>query len=102
MNKINIIIVESSDIMANGIAALFNKHPGITVAGKATSHSALSTLLKSTSCDVVLLGPIISEKFLHDLPNELKNDFPLARFVEVSLSEDLPEITDRIKRAFTE
>lgn len=88
--------------MADGLAALLNGNQDIKVTGKATSHNALSQLLTTTPCDIVLLGPILSEKYPNDLRKELKEDFPLTRFVEISLTDEQQEIIGKIKLVNTE
>lgn len=99
MKKINIIIVESSDIMADGLAALINGRHEVNVIGKATSHNALTKLLETTPCEIVLLGPILSEKYPNDIRQELKGDFPCARFVEVEFKDEQETIIRKITLA---
>jgi len=99
MKEINIIIAESSDIMLNGITAMLNGRPEIRITGKAAGYNALSDLLGRNPCDIVLLGPILSEKYPHELRNELKEDFPCARVVEVELKDEQDSIIEKIKLA---
>jgi DNA-binding NarL/FixJ family response regulator len=96
MKEIRIIIVESSDIMLNGITAMLNGRPEIKVTGKAYSYGTLSKLLEKNPGDIVLLGPILTEKYPHELKEELISDFPSARIVEIELKDEPDSIIDKI------
>jgi DNA-binding NarL/FixJ family response regulator len=96
MKEIRIIIAESSDIMLNGITAMLDGRPEITVTGKAYSYGTLSKLLENNPDDIVLLGPILTEKYPHELKEELKGDFPTARIVEIELKDEPASIIDKI------
>lgn len=96
MKEIRIIIAESSDIMLNGITAMLNGRPEIKVTGKANGYSTLSKLLENNPGDIVLLGPILTEKYPHELSEEIKSDFPTARIVEIDLKDQQDSIIDKI------
>ena len=83
MKEISIIIAESSDIMLNGISALLDGRPEIFVSGKANGFNALFQLLEKQSPEVVLLGPIFSEKYPPELKEDIKRSFPSVRLVEM-------------------
>ncbi|MBW6497808.1 MAG: hypothetical protein K0B09_05440 [Bacteroidales bacterium] len=99
MKEIRIIIAESSDIMLNGITAMLNGRPEIKVTGKATGYVTLSKLLENNPGDIVLLGPILTEKYPHELTAEIKTDFPTTRIVEVDLKDHQDSIIEKIKLA---
>lgn len=96
MKEIRIIIAETSDIMLNGITAMLNGRPEINVTGKASSYGTLSKLLEKNPGDIVLLGPILTEKYPNELKEELKSDFPSARIVEIELKDEPDSIIDKI------
>jgi len=99
MKEIKIIIAESSDIMLNGITAMLNGRPEVKVTGKATGYSTLSKLLENNPGDIVLLGPILTGKYPHELSEEIKSDFPNARVIEIDLKDEQDSIIDKIKLA---
>jgi hypothetical protein len=55
--------------------------------------------LQDNPIDVVLLGPILTGKYPHELSKELKIDFPSAHIVEIELKDEPDSIIDKIKKA---
>lgn len=99
MKEISIIIAESSDIMLNGITAMLNGRPEINVSGKANGFSALNRLLETSPTEIVLLGPIFSEKCPSELKNQIKETHPSIKLVEIDLKDEQDSIIEKIKKA---
>lgn len=99
MAESKIIIAESSDIMLNGIEELFLNHPAFIVVGKAMRYTQLCHLVKQAKHDLVVLGPMITEKFSHQLMGYLVNQFPDIKIVQINLEDDKEIILKKIEKA---
>lgn len=98
MSDAKIIIAESSDIMLNGIADILNENPFIEIVGKALRYNHLCALIEQTPHDMVVLGPMITEKFSHQLMGYLVNRFPEIKIVQINLDDDKQIIYSKIQR----
>ncbi|MEE4177010.1 MAG: hypothetical protein V2I46_05820 [Bacteroides sp.] len=101
MKEISIIIAESSDIMLNGISAMLNGRPEIAVSGKANGFNALYQLLETKTTEIVLLGPIFSQKYPAELKEEMKKTFPDIKLVEMDLKDEQDSVIEKIKKVAT-
>ena len=99
MNEIRIIIAESSDIMLNGITAMLNGRSEISVSAKANGYDALFQLLEKNPTEIVLLGPIFSEKYSPELKERIKAVFPAIKVVEMNLKDEQTSVIEKIKKA---
>ncbi len=93
-----IIIAESSDIMLNGIIELLQSKPHIEITGKALRYNHLCALVETTPHDLVILGPMITEKFSYQLMGYLVNRFPDIKIVQINLDDDEDIIFNKIQR----
>jgi DNA-binding NarL/FixJ family response regulator len=98
MTEHKIIIAESSDIMLNGIEELFLDNPAIQIVGKAMRYNHLCHLVEQRRHDLVVLGPMITEKFSHQLMGYLVNRFPDIKIVQINLDDDRDIILKKIQR----
>lgn len=98
MSDAKIIIAESSDIMLNGIADILHENPFIEIVGKALRYNHLCALIEQTPHDMVVLGPMITEKFSHQLMGYLVNRFPEIKIVQINLDDDKQIIYSKIQR----
>ena len=99
MKGIDIIIAESSDIMLNGITALLNGRPEINITRKVSGLGSLSELLISSPEEIVLIGPILSEKYPREIRDGIRADFPSVKVVEIDLKDEQNSIIQKIIRA---
>lgn len=93
-----IIIAESSDIMLNGIEELLKDSPGLQIVGKALRYNHLCSLIEQTSHDLVVLGPMITDRFSHQIMGYLLNRFPYIKIVQINLDDDREIILNKIQR----
>lgn len=93
-----IIIAESSDIMLNGIVDLLQSKSHIEIAGKALRYNHLCALVDEVPHDLVILGPMITEKFSHQLMGYLLNRFPEIKIVQINLDDDEEIIFNKIQK----
>lgn len=98
MVEIRIIIAESSDIMLNGITDILKQSPGLQIVGKALRYNHLCTLVEQLDHDLVVLGPMITDKFSHQLMGYLLNRFPDIKIVQINLDDDIEIILRKIQR----
>ncbi len=98
MVEIRIIIAESSDIMLNGITEILKKSPSLQIVGKALRYNHLCTLVEQMDHDLVVLGPMITDKFSHQLMGYLLNRFPDIKIVQINLDDDIEIILQKIQR----
>jgi DNA-binding NarL/FixJ family response regulator len=98
MNENKIIIAESSDIMLNGIETLLLDNPSLQVVGKALRYNHLCHLIEQRRHDLVVLGPMITEKFSHQLMGYLFNRFPDIKVVQINLDDDKDIIMKKIQK----
>lgn len=93
-----IIIAESSDIMMNGILELLKGSELIQVVGSALKYNHLCNLIEQVPHDLVLLGPMITDRFSHQLMGYLLNRFPDIKLVQINLDDDSAIIMQKIAR----
>jgi len=93
-----IIIAESSDIMLNGITEILKDSSGLQIVGKALRYNHLCNLIESTEHDLVVLGPMITDRFSHQLMGYLLNRFPDIKVVQINLDDDAEIILRKIQR----
>lgn len=93
-----VIIAESSDIMLNGIIELLQSKPHIEIVGKALRYNHLCSQVESVPHDLVVLGPMITEKFSHQLMGYLVNRFPDIKIVQINLDDDEDIIFNKIQK----
>ncbi len=93
-----IIIAENSDIMLNGIVELLQSKPHIEITGKALRYNHLCSLIETAPHDLVILGPMIVEKYSYQLMGYLLNRFPDIKIVQVNLDDDEDIIFNKIQR----
>ncbi|GEM_PF-1037252 len=98
MVNTKIIIAESGDIMLNGIFELIKESQQIEVVGKALKYNQLCSLVEQVPHDLVVLGPMINDKFSHQLMGYLVNRFPNIKIVQINLDDDIKIIMDKIER----
>ena len=98
MAETRIIIAESSDIMMNGILELLKASELIHVVGKALKYNHLCSLIEQVPHDLVVLGPMISDRFSHQLMGYLLNRFPDIKLVQINLDDDTSIIMQKIDR----
>lgn len=98
MSEHKVIIAESSDIMINGIEELLLNNPSIQIVGKAMRYNHLCHLVEQKRHDLVVLGPMITEKFSHQLMGYLVNRFPDIKIVQINLDDDEDIIQKKIHR----
>jgi len=93
-----IIIAESSDIMLNGIIEIMKGSPSVQIVGKAIKYNHLCSLIEQVSHDMVVLGPMITDRFSHQLMGYLLNRFPGIKIVQISLDDDIEIMLQKIQR----
>lgn len=93
-----IIIAESSDIMLNGITEILKECPNLQIVGKALRYNHLCNLVEQTEHDLVVLGPMITDRFSHQLMGYLINRFPDIKIVQINLDDDIRIILQKIQR----
>ena len=98
MSDHRIIIAESSDIMLNGIEELLLNGQNIQIVGKALRYNHLCYLIEQKRHDFVVLGPMITEKFSHQLMGYLVNRFPDIKVVQINLDDDKDIILRKIQK----
>lgn len=98
MAEYKIIIAESSDIMLNGIEELFLNNAAFNIVGKAMRYNHLCHLVNQTKHDLVVLGPMITEKFSHQLMGYLVNQFPDIKIVQINLEDNKEIILKKIEK----
>jgi DNA-binding NarL/FixJ family response regulator len=98
MPQVRIILAESSDIMLNGITDILKDNSEIQIVGKALRYNHLCVLVEQLEYDVVLLGPMITDRFSHQLMGYLLNRFPGIKIVQINLDDDIEIILQKIGR----
>ncbi len=93
-----IIIAESSDIMLNGIIEILKGSPSLQVVGKAIKYNHLCSLIEQIPHDLVVLGPMITDRFSHQLMGYLLNRFPDIKIAQINLDDDIEIILQKIQR----
>ncbi len=93
-----IIIAESSDIMLNGIADMLKKSPHLQVVGQALKYNHLCNTIEQIPHDLVILGPMITDRFSHQLMGYLLNRFPEIKIVQIDLDDDLDIIIQKVQK----
>lgn len=93
-----IIIAESSDIMLDGITALLKENPYLQIVGRAIKYNHLCSLIEQIPYDLVVLGPMITDKFSHQLMGYLLNRFPEIKIAQINLDDDMDIILQKIQR----
>ena len=97
MNKTRIILAESSDIMLNGLSTLIMDDPSIEIVGKATRYNVLCKMVAELRHDMVLVGPMINERYSNDLMSSLREKFPAIKIVEISIEDHNQGIREKIR-----
>lgn len=98
MTETKIILAESSDIMINGIADMLSEVDFVEITGKALRYNHLCSLIEQVPHDMVVLGPMITERFSHQLMGYLVNRFPDIKIVQIDLDDDKNIILRKIER----
>ncbi|MFW5707302.1 MAG: hypothetical protein ACOC12_05245 [Bacteroidota bacterium] len=98
MSDTKIIIAESSDIMLNGITELLQGSPGLQIVGKAIKYNHLCSLVDQIPHDLVVLGPMITDRFSHQLMGYLLGRYPDIKIVQINLDDDREIILQKIQR----
>jgi DNA-binding NarL/FixJ family response regulator len=98
MAETRIIIAESSDIMLNGITEILKGSTYLKIVGKALRYNHLCSLVEQTDHDLVVLGPMITDRFSHQLMGYLLNRFPDIKIVQINLDDDIEIILQKIQR----
>jgi DNA-binding NarL/FixJ family response regulator len=93
-----IIIAESSDIMLDGITAILKENPYLQIVGRAIKYNHLCSLIEQIPHDLVVLGPMITDKFSHQLMGYLLNRFPDIKIAQINLDDDIDIILQKIQR----
>jgi len=93
-----IIIAESSDIMLDGITAILKESPYLQIVGRAIKYNHLCSLVEKVPHDLVVLGPMITDKFSHQLMGYLLNRFPEIKIAQINLDDDINIILQKIQR----
>jgi DNA-binding NarL/FixJ family response regulator len=101
MSETRIILAESSDIMLNGITDILKECSGIQIVGKALRYNHLCVLIEQLDHDMVVLGPMITDRFSHQLMGYLLNRFPNIKIVQINLDDDSDIILQKIGRVTT-
>jgi DNA-binding NarL/FixJ family response regulator len=96
MNKTRIILAESSDIMLNGLSSLIVDDPSIEIVGKASRYNILCKMITELHHDMVLVGPMINERYNHDLLPSLREKFPEIKIVEINIDDHNQGIREKI------
>jgi hypothetical protein len=99
MNKIEIILAESSDILLNGLQHTLLCNPCVEVKGKATRFNTLCREIENVEHDVVVLGPIITQRYPQDLINSLLVKYPGIKIVEIEIEDHQARLMDKIIEA---
>ncbi len=98
MTDTRIILAESSDIMIDGITEIIKDNPYVQIVGKAIKYNHLCALVEQVPHDLVVLGPMITEKFSHQLMGYLLNRFPEIKIVQINLDDDKDIIFNKIQK----
>ncbi len=98
MDQTRLIIAESSDIMLNGICELIEKENHLQIVGKALRYNHLCNLVEQVPYDLVILGPMITDRFSHQLMGYLLNRFPDIKIVQINLDDDADKILLKIQK----
>jgi DNA-binding NarL/FixJ family response regulator len=98
MPEMRIILAESSDIMLNGITNLLKDVAEIQIVGKALRYNHLCVLIEQLDHDLVILGPMITDRFSHQLMGYLLSRYPGIKIVQINLDDDLEIILQKIDR----
>jgi DNA-binding NarL/FixJ family response regulator len=99
MASLRIILAESSDIMLNGISDILQEKNEISIVGKALRYNHLCVLIEQLHHDLVVLGPMITDRFSHQLMGYLINRFPNIKIVQINLDDYSEIILQKIDRA---
>ncbi|MFW6275915.1 MAG: hypothetical protein ACOC2M_04720, partial [bacterium] len=97
MTDTRIILAESSDIMIDGITEIIKENPFVQIVGKAIKYNHLCALVEQVPHDLVVLGPMITEKFSHQLMGYLVNRFPEIKIAQINLDDDKDIIFNKIQ-----
>lgn len=76
MSKARVIIVDDHAIVRRGLAQILAEEPDIEVMGEAADASELFTLLKSQSCDVMVLDITMPGKSGLEILKDLRKSHP--------------------------
>ncbi len=98
MTDTRIILAESSDIMIDGITEIIKEIPFVQIVGKAMKYNHLCALVEQIPYDLVVLGPMITEKFSHQLMGYLVNRFPEIKIAQINLDDDKDIIFNKIQK----
>lgn len=98
MVETKVIIAESSDIMLNGIEDLLRNEWGVQIIGRALKYNQLCQIIEQTAHDIVVLGPMITDKYSHQLMGYLLNRFPEIKIVQINIEDSHDIIMKKIEK----
>ncbi|MFW5793046.1 MAG: hypothetical protein ACOCWC_02085 [Bacteroidota bacterium] len=97
MSAVKIIVADSSDIMLNGILSYIISDPEITICGKATKYHSLCEEIESTPHDLVLIGPMMLDRYRHSFKEIFLQKYPNIKMIHVDFADSPMDIIRKIK-----
>lgn len=98
MDRIRIILAESSDIMLHGLYHSLLSDPAIEVCAKARRYNVLCRLISEMHPQLVVLGPMIRQLYSPRMKHSLQIKFPGIPVVEISLDDQQAMLPGKIRQ----
>lgn len=95
--KIKVLLTDSHKVMRDGLRALFNSQPNISVVGEADNPDMLSELVENLSPDIVTLGVNIGGEPVLQTVRELVSKLPKTKIVAHSVYAEREFICEMLK-----
>lgn len=100
MSKIKIILAESSDVMVYGLTHLLFEQSDIEIVGKATRYNHLCQLIEDVPHHIVIIGPLMIEKYSHQIVEYIINRFPDINLIELDDKDNQGTIIQKIQSSY--
>lgn len=101
MEKIRIILAESSDVMVYGLSQIILSHENLEICGKATRYNHLCQLIEDIPHHIVLLGPLMMEKYSQQIVQYLTEKFPDINLVVLEDSDNKESILEKLEEGYS-
>lgn len=96
MEKVNIILADSSDLIRIGLRSILNRSESIQIAGEATSNNELVEQVKAFSPEVVVIDYTSNDFTIDVIPQVLQLD-KNVRFVAITKANSGQTIVDALR-----
>jgi DNA-binding NarL/FixJ family response regulator len=89
-NVIRIMLADDHEIVRQGIRHLLSADDAVRVIGEASNGAALQQLLRTKSCDILILDLSMPGQNGFELIRELQNELPSLRIIVLTMHREAP------------